>query len=342
MIETFKIRNYKVLREVDFHLRPLTLIVGPNASGKTTILEAIEYLLGAVRNDLPPFDVHDLLSRAARGDFLLECRGRFLGEEASLRWRYSPEEPALETRLGGRPWPMDQKFKETLGATFKASFDLKKLAAPSYPKQTKLVLPPDGDGLSSILSGLHLQYPARFRDLVEQLRQVIPVVRDLRFRRASLDNNSVGDELLFDMTGTESVPARSVSHGTLMTLGVLTVLATPDPPKLLLLDDLESGLHPKALGDLVRQLRKVQEQNPELQIVATSHSPYLLDYLQAEEILLTSLDEEGYAVVRSLTEHPEYERWKDLMAPGEFWSTVGEDWVTKTPPEPEKSRITAG
>lgn len=127
-----------------------------------------------------------------------------------------------------------------------------------------------------------------------------------------------------------------------MALGILSVLVAPDPPKLLLIDDLESGLHPKALGDLVQQLRKVQEQHPELQIVATSHSPYLLDYLQAEEILLTSLDEDGYAVVKPLTDHPEYERWKDLMAPGEFWSTVGEDWVTKTPPEPEKSRITAG
>jgi len=47
-------------------------------------------------------------------------------------------------------------------------------------------------------------------------------------------------------------------------------------------------------------------------------------------ILLTSLDDEGYAVVKPLTDHPEYERWKDLMAPGEFWSTVGEKWVTES------------
>jgi hypothetical protein len=75
--------------------------------------------------------------------------------------------------------------------------------------------------------------------------------------------------------------------------------------------------------------RLIQQQNPELQIVATSHSPYLLDYVKAEEVLLTSLDQDGYAVVKSLTEHPEYERWKDLMAPGEFWRTVGESWVTE-------------
>ena len=120
-----------------------------------------------------------------------------------------------------------------------------------------------------------------------------------------------------------------MSEGTLLTLGLLTVLAVPFHTGTILIDDLERGLHPKALGELVRQLRRVQEQYPELQVVATSHSPYLLDHFKAEEILLTSLDEEGYAVVKPLTDHPEYERWKDLMAPGEFWSTVGESWITE-------------
>ena len=342
MIEIFIIRNYKVLREADFRLRPLTLIVGPNASGKTTILEAIELLLRVSRDDAALHLRDGTLSRTPQGDLMLACRGRYAGEKAFFQVSLSAgDDRSFETRLGDLR-PGSREYKKAIGDTVKLRFDLEKLAAPSYPKQTSLVLPPDGEGLSSILSGLHLEHPARFRDLVDRLRQVIPVVRDLRVRRASLDKNLVGYELLFDMKGAESVPARAVSHGTLMALGVLTVLATPNPPKLLLIDDLESGLHPKALGDLVQQLRKVQEQDPELQIVATSHSPYLLDYLQADEILLTSLDEDGYAVVKSLTEHPEYERWKDLMAPGEFWSTVGEDWITKTPPEPEKSRITAG
>jgi AAA15 family ATPase/GTPase len=34
MIQSLSIRNFKVLREVDIKLQPLTVIVGPNASGK--------------------------------------------------------------------------------------------------------------------------------------------------------------------------------------------------------------------------------------------------------------------------------------------------------------------
>jgi predicted ATPase len=98
-----------------------------------------------------------------------------------------------------------------------------------------------------------------------------------------------------------------------------------------LIDDLERGLHPRAMGNLVKQFRLLQQQNPDLQIVATTHSPYLLDYVEADEVLLTSVSEDGYAAIKPLTDHPDYERWKDVMAPGEFWSTVGERWVTAEP-----------
>jgi predicted ATPase len=131
------------------------------------------------------------------------------------------------------------------------------------------------------------------------------------------------------MKGGEGIPARHVSEGTLVTLALLVVLAGPNPPGLVLIENLERGLHPKALRDLVDQIRLLQKQNPKLQVVATSHSPYLLDYVEADEILLTSLGEDGYASVKALSEHPEYDRWKDVMAPGEFWSTVGESWVVQ-------------
>jgi len=31
--------------------------------------------------------------------------------------------------------------------------------------------------------------------------------------------------------------------------------------------------------------------------------------------------------IKSLRDHPDFERWKDEMMPGEFWSMVGEDWI---------------
>ena len=322
MIETLKLQNFKVLRDVDVKLRPLTVIVGPNGSGKTSILQALHLFTGRFRRDLlPPGGLLALRSRLNDGLMSVHCTGTT-----------APNEPfdSHITMKGDR-------FSDGGGGLlFRAPapilrLDVRKLAAPSYPKNTGLDLPSDGEGLSSVLAGLHLEDVSRFRGLVEQLKGVIPGVGDIHVRRASLKKDLAGYELFFDIKGAPGIPASAVSDGTLLTLGLLTALATDASP-LILIDDFERGLHPVAQADLVNQLRAIQENRPDLQIVATSHSPHLLDSFAAEEVLLTALGDDGYAIVKPLTDHPEYERWKDFMDTGEFWSTVGEGWVTKKQP----------
>jgi hypothetical protein len=44
-------------------------------------------------------------------------------------------------------------------------------------------------------------------------------------------------------------------------------------------------------------------------------------------VRLTILDDDGAVLTARLQDHPEFERWKDVMTPGEFWSTVGEEWI---------------
>jgi predicted ATPase len=111
---------------------------------------------------------------------------------------------------------------------------------------------------------------------------------------------------------------------------LLTIALGPDSANVILLDDLDHGLHPKAQMELANVFRGLIEQNQELQIIATSHSPYILNQLEWNEVRVTSLDEEGRAVCKPLTDHPDFERWKESMSPGEFWTTFYEDWLTKT------------
>ncbi len=134
---------------------------------------------------------------------------------------------------------------------------------------------------------------------------------------------------MLDFKGAPDVPAQLASEGTLLTIGLLTASWTEPRPRLLLLDDIDKTLHPRAQGELVAQLRKVLEMDPELQIIATSHSPYLLDHFEAQDVLLTALSPDGSTACARLTDHPDFERWKSTTRPGEFWSFVGEDWVTQ-------------
>ena len=48
MITRFEVRNYKALRAVAMDLTPIHILIGPNDSGKTSILEAIRTLCRTV------------------------------------------------------------------------------------------------------------------------------------------------------------------------------------------------------------------------------------------------------------------------------------------------------
>jgi predicted ATPase len=159
---------------------------------------------------------------------------------------------------------------------------------------------------------------------------VIPSVKDVRFDKERVpDAQFYGDILLVDYKGVEGVKASHVSSGTLFALGLLTVALGPDSANVILLDDLDHGLHPKAQMELIEVFRNLIEQNPDLQIIATAHSPYILHHLEWNEVWVTGLREDGSASCARLDRHPEIEKWREAMTPGEFWSHIGDDWVKK-------------
>jgi predicted ATP-binding protein involved in virulence len=137
----------------------------------------------------------------------------------------------------------------------------------------------------------------------------------------------MGQELIFDMISGDGLPASAVSEGTLVALAVLTLIYSEDKVDMIMLDDVELGLHPRAQRDLIRQLRRVQETHQNLQILISTHSPYVVDEMKPEEVWMLAPDKEGCAVAKRLGDHPDAKRALDVLSTGEFWSAEGEDWV---------------
>jgi ABC-type glutathione transport system ATPase component len=67
--------------------------------------------------------------------------------------------------------------------------------------------------------------------------------------------------------------ARHVSEGTILALGLLTAAHTSRGPTVLLIDDIDKGLHPQAQARLVACIRALQQSRPDLQVICTTHSP---------------------------------------------------------------------
>jgi predicted ATPase len=213
-------------------------------------------------------------------------------------------------------------------------FDPRRLIEPARGVVQWPHVEEDGRGLVGVLQGMALKSPDDFRELQEAVRRIIPGVRRIRFepdRLGASDSKEaeVGNHLVVDWEDVGGIRGHLLSDGTILVIGLMTVLMGPTSPHLVLMDDLERALHPKAAARLVTQIRSIQKERRDLQVIATTHSPYLLDCFRPEEVRLSALNEHGHAVFGKLIDHPEFERWKDEMMPGEFWSSVGEDWLTK-------------
>ncbi|WP_437942847.1 AAA family ATPase [Sorangium sp. So ce341] len=236
-----------------------------------------------------------------------------------------------------------------LGSARKLRLDIEALAAPSYSEEEAPRLDTDGSGLASVLADAAARTPEVFQAIQEAARQVIPTLERIRTRRAKVqrqerqeiridgeeaihrpvDRVYWGHQLVLDLKGAPDVPAPLASEGTLLVIGLLTALWMEPRPRLLLLDDIDKALHPRAQEELVAQIRRILEMAPELQVIATSHSPYLLDHFDAQDVLLTALLPDGSTACARLADHPDFDRWKSTTRSGELWSFVGEDWVAQ-------------
>jgi len=355
MIEKVEFRNFKALRDVSLELERLTVLVGPNASGKTSVLEGLYHLLVAESGPQEEcWNSNHLQSITTRGAkeppsfHLIGDRGNF-HIKWSLRARTIQQKHDIQKSvftMQGRTGT-NGKFAD-YGPAVLLHLDMNRVLAPSYVTDAVPQMEADGSGLASVLAYMASNMPDDFAKLREALRSVVPSVQDIRTPRAKVvrvepDSITVegkrydrleereywGNSIEFDMDGAPQIPAGLASEGTLLVLGLLTAIMGPVHPRVVLLDDLERALHPKAQRDLVDLLRKLLDQDPNLQIVATSHSPYLLDNFRPEEVRLTARKDDGSVAIARLDEHPQFEKWKEEMSPGEFWSLVGEQWVAE-------------
>jgi predicted ATPase len=137
----------------------------------------------------------------------------------------------------------------------------------------------------------------------------------------------VGKEVVLDMNTGKRIPAHAISEGTMLALGLLTVLMNPNQPNLVLLDDVEQGLHPTAQRDLIAVFKEILEKNPNLRIIFSTHSPYIVDELTPSQVHVLSNANSGFTHSKRLDEHPDVEWAKQTLTTGEFWDAEGEDWV---------------
>ncbi len=322
MITAIDFKNFKVLREALLPLGPFTLIVGPNGSGKSTVMEVIRFA------SLP--QQYDYESTVTAGQQFSEDSD----VEVSIDWLWNGKAVRTVSGLsehgdafGPQPvtdvHPPIDYFKKILGSFRVFSFDPAAIAkeVQTHPQPE---LGSDGSKLAAVLDALRDYQYERFEALNLEFTRWFP-----EFDRIQFETPDVGKKALLLRTkiGRHLHRASDLSQGTLFALAFLAVAYLPSPPPIICFEEPDRGIHPRLLQELRDGMYRLsfpeahgEKKRTPVQIIATTHSPYLLDLYKdhPEEVVIAHKDEYG-AHFEALSNKPEIIALLEGAPLGEIW-----------------------
>jgi predicted ATPase len=367
MLTRIHIENYKCLRDVTVDLAPFTVLIGPNDSGKSSLLDALRQLgnttnlqvhqvfggdkalanlvwrrdsartvVWEVSGSLPELEFVYSLRLAVDGTHPIETLTA--GETPILPDnRGTLNSPPMMTILAlvasGHVRTPDDTIYRQVGAALNSSiefrFDPSKMTVPSAP-QANATLSSSGDNLAAFLDGL-LTGPNRsaFSALERDLNRAIPTICGIALPAKSSLPGAKSIEYVLASDGPEpvTIPASLASSGALILTAYLA-LAYSKTPDLLFIEEPENGLHPSRLQMVVDVLRKMttgEIGGRKRQVVITTHSPLLLNYVKPEEVRVFVQDPGSGTSVKAMKDIPDIDRLMKEFALGELWYLLGEE-----------------
>lgn len=317
------------------------------------ITDLLEIVPGLVRSGATPPMALRLEGDSREGDWWLEVRTDDLTKNDAIEvrwWVANGGEYSVKVRDLGENKGLYKDFPpplilEQFSPATPIELEFDKLEAASTSEEVQPRIAANGGGLATALLYLKVTDYERFLRFQVACRNVVLNLEEILFERVKQNRKRIehvrvenelieiprtepfiADGLMLRFKGTEPLPAYCASEGTLLTIGLLAHLYMPHGPRLILIDDLDKGLHPRAQAELAKAIRLVLKDRPDAQVVATTHSPYLVDAFSSDEVVVLSRQEgNGGVTARCLSSHPDRKLTKTLTT-GEFLNSSGTDW----------------
>jgi predicted ATPase len=380
-----KVDGFRCLKDLDLEMRPLMVLIGPNGSGKTSLLDVFALLKGAVSDTLgnaliergglasvltynAPLDALNLslngvsTSGASQVAYLLELGFKplipsagsdyeVLREALGMRSENSPEWRTLLFREkgairhydsptgGSKPpdRPVDSRelalsqlfhlffeawdlWQSLRNVVYISHLDMGRRAPVRLAQEIRPSRVPgaNGEDLVATLQYLRSTRDPSYERILETLRAGFPCFRDLDFVPVAAGQVALA---WFENPFARPFYASQLSEGTLRFLWLTTILLSPQPPALIMIDEPEISLHPELLKILPGLL---QDAAVRTQLIVATQSPELIRWLEPSEIVVMDKGEDGFARARWADAMDiDFGAWLKEYTLGEMW-TMGE------------------
>lgn len=194
------------------------------------------------------------------------------------------------------------------------------MAMRSYSKLSK-DLKSDAGNIAGVLAALKPEEKEQLEAKLTEYVKPLPE-RDINKITAVTVGLSATDAMLYcyeDWNPETPVDARGMSDGTLRFSAIIVSLLTLKPGSLLIIEEVDNGLHPSRARELVKVLKEISAER-QIDVLCTTHNPVLMDELGNGMIPFISFvkrDKQGNSYIQLLEDK---ENLAKLMASG----TVGD------------------
>lgn len=179
----------------------------------------------------------------------------------------------------------------------------------------KIRLDGDGSNIAEYLLDIRRRHKDAYDGIVETLQYVLPFARDVE----PVLTNDLERTVYIQVTEEDyKIPGWLLSTGTLRILCLLALFRHPDPPPLIVIEEIENGLDPRTIHLIVDEIQDLVESGRS-QVIVTTHSPYLLDLLPLSSIVLVERVD-GEPTFSRPADKEELEGWSQRFSPGRLYT----------------------
>jgi len=364
-IQSVRVRNFKAIVDSGVvKLTPLTVFIGYNGAGKSSLIEALETYQAIVRDGLDlamqrwlgiEHACHKGSEAAGRRSAVVRpisfdlaigpsprkvvrvnmtIGSESSGNEIAIEEEYLvfPDRATVSRDPHGAA-QVDGSGQSMLNARSRDSamiaphvlewqfvtLSADRMGNPIPQQRTAggVRLARDGSNIADFLLDLRRQDQNAFDGIVETMAYVLPYAKDIA---PSLTTSEIERKAWLQLTESDfKVPGWMLSAGTLRLLALLALLRHPKPPPLILIEEIENGLDPRSMHLIVDEIRNAVLEGV-TQVILTTHSPYLLDLLTLEHLVLVERDRDGAPRFRRPADDDVLATWANNFSPGKLYT----------------------
>ncbi len=174
---------------------------------------------------------------------------------------------------------------------------------------------PDGGNIAAYLYHLQENAPEHYRGILSAIQLILPGFKEFTYLKEE-KSNTVKLRWKTITSGDYTLPISAFSDGTLRFIALATLFLQPEPPKLIIIDEPELGLHPHAITLLAELIHIASSKS---QIILSTQSAQLVSEFSPEDIIIA--ENENGATTLSRPNPESLNEWLTDYTLGDIWQS---------------------